>query len=850
MATENQNNPMNANLKEIPRFLKDLEGYLKTVRDKRKVVESSLDALVERKSEIIRVLEEKEAQELARKKEEERRLREIAEAISKPLVEEPAAEEKVSEEKTSEVKAETKSEPIAEEKIAEPVKTEVTTPEKTVKPDKPQIRVYIPPQENRPQIRKYIPPTNDRPATSSRPPLRSGGGYTPGTAPRPPIAMPSKDNKKKVVTPEKKVFDEKKTTNKRTLTRKGFLSDSSSIQYDEVSGEITKIRTRRFGSDKRKNFTPNAQEIEQAVITTENLTVRLLSEKIGKTFAEIGKVLFALGIMKTINDNIDFDTASLVASELGVTLSQQIEKTSEEKLFEIHDEADSEELLKERPPIVTIMGHVDHGKTSILDYIRKARVVDGEAGGITQHIGAYTINQKGKQITFLDTPGHEAFTSMRARGANVTDIAIIVVAADDGIMPQTVEAIHHAKAANCPIIVAVNKMDKPTAEPDKVLQQMTEHEILPEEWGGTIPVVKVSAKTGSGIEELLETILVTSEILELKANPDRKAKGTIIEAKLDKGKGPIATILVQNGTLRVGDNVVAGTVTGRVRAMINDKGQNVTQALPSTPVSILGLQEVPNAGDQLMSTDDQSLISKVIEMRKRKEQAEKNGQNSGATLENMFEKLGDQKLKHLSIILKADVQGSVEAVRQALERLSNEEVKISILHSGVGAINESDVMLAKTGFTIIAGFNVRPDTKAKAEAERSGVDIRTYRIIYDVIDDIKRAVNGMLAPKFKEQYLGRAEVREIFKITGVGTVAGCMVKDGKIVRNAKIRLLRDNVIVTEGEIASLKRMKDDAKEVAAGYECGVGILNYDDVNVGDVIEAFRLEQVSGAESNG
>lgn len=845
MATENQNNPMNANLKEIPRFLKDLEGYLKTVRDKRKVVESSLDALVERKSEIIRVLEEKEAQELARKKEEERRLREIAEAISKPLVEEPAAEEKA-----SEVKAETKSEPIAEEKIAEPVKTEVATPEKTVKPDKPQIRVYIPPQENRPPIRKYIPPTNDRPATSSRPPLRSGGGYNPGAAPRPPIAMPSKDNKKKVVTPEKKVFDEKKTTNKRTLTRKGFLSDSSSIQYDEVSGEITKIRTRRFGSDKRKNFTPNAQEIEQAVITTENLTVRLLSEKIGKTFAEIGKVLFALGIMKTINDNIDFDTASLVASELGVTLSQQIEKTSEEKLFEIHDEADSEELLKERPPIVTIMGHVDHGKTSILDYIRKARVVDGEAGGITQHIGAYTINQKGKQITFLDTPGHEAFTSMRARGANVTDIAIIVVAADDGIMPQTVEAIHHAKAANCPIIVAVNKMDKPTAEPDKVLQQMTEHEILPEEWGGTIPVVKVSAKTGFGIEELLETILVTSEILELKANPDRKAKGTIIEAKLDKGKGPIATILVQNGTLRVGDNVVAGTVTGRVRAMINDKGQNVTQALPSTPVSILGLQEVPNAGDQLMSTDDQSLISKVIEMRKRKEQAEKNGQNSGATLENMFEKLGDQKLKHLSIILKADVQGSVEAVRQALERLSNEEVKISILHSGVGAINESDVMLAKTGFTIIAGFNVRPDTKAKAEAERSGVDIRTYRIIYDVIDDIKRAVNGMLAPKFKEQYLGRAEVREIFKITGVGTVAGCMVKDGKIARNAKIRLLRDNVIVTEGEIASLKRMKDDAKEVAAGYECGVGILNYDDVNVGDVIEAFRLEQVSGAESNG
>ena len=583
-------------------------------------------------------------------------------------------------------------------------------------------------------------------------------------------------------------------------------------------------------------------KIETAYMTAETITVRDLTERIGKPAGEIIKKLLLLGIMATINQELDYDTASLVASEFGVTLEMKLDKTAEDALSAENVE-DKEEDLITRPPVVTIMGHVDHGKTSLLDYIRKTKVTAGEAGGITQHIGAYTATVDGRQITFLDTPGHEAFTAMRARGTQATDVAILVVAADDGVMPQTIESINHAKAAKCPIIVAINKIDKPAADPDAVKQELTRYELVPEEWGGDTIMVPVSAKTGEGVDDLLENVLLLADVLELKANPNRKARGVIIEAKLDHSRGAVATALVQNGTLHVGDMVVAGNAYGRVRAMVSSRGDRVKNALPSTPVEIIGFGGVPEAGDEFMAVADEKLARQVVEERAAKARASMVKTSSASTLEELYSKLEEGEVKDLNIIIKADVQGSVEAVKQSLEKLSNKEVRVRTIHSGVGAVTENDVMLAGIDGAIIIGFNVRPDAKAREAANRDGIDIRYYRVIYQAIEDIEKAMKGMLAPEFRENVLGHAEVRNVFKITNVGIVAGSYVTDGLIQRNAQVRLLRDNIVVYEGKLTSLQRFKDAVKEVKEGYECGVCLENYTDIKEGDVIECFVMEEI-------
>lgn len=667
--------------------------------------------------------------------------------------------------------------------------------------------------------------------------------FTPNTIKKPNFVADAGDlsnaNNKytnKIAKKKPTVVDEKKALNKRTLLKKGYIEDETLLNDKEFS-------TRKLRKNNKNKATAEAIKITNAVVNAEIFPIKTLSEKIGKTSAEIVKQLFALGIMKTINDDISFDEAELVAGELGVELKYIPAETYEDKLDQISSDDDDENNLIARPPVVTIMGHVDHGKTTLLDYIRKANVASGEAGGITQHIGAYTAKVNNQTITFLDTPGHEAFTSMRLRGAQATDIAIIVVAADDGIMPQTVEAINHAKIAGVEIIIAITKVDKPEANPDRILQQLTEHDLLPEAWGGTTPVCQVSAKTGKGVDELLENVLLVAEVLELKANPDRLAKGIIIEAKLDKGRGPVATILVQNGTLKVADFVVAGTTTGKIRAMFNSKGQNVKVATPSTPVSVLGFSEVPSAGDQMIAVADEKLAKQVAEERRDKIKSQQKS-TVKMNLEDMMNQIAIGDLKELKIVVKADVQGSVEAVKQAMEKLSNDEVKVKVIHGGAGAVNESDVMLAETSGAIIIAFNVRPDNNAKNYAEKINIDIRTYRVIYDAIDDVEKAMKGMLEPKFKEVVYGTAEVRETFKVSNVGTIAGCMVTTGKVVRNSKLRLVRDGVIITEGEISSLKRFKDDVKEVAKGYECGLGIEGFNDIKVGDVIESYNMEQIN------
>ena len=603
-----------------------------------------------------------------------------------------------------------------------------------------------------------------------------------------------------------------------------------------------------YGSKKKKKqqapiHKPEPVKIEKAVITSETITVKELSEKIGKPAAEIIKKLFILGIMATINQEIDFDTCSLIASDYGIELEHNVAKTFEEVLQESSDEVDESTELVERPPVVTIMGHVDHGKTSLLDAIRNSSVTEGEAGGITQHIGAYTVTCNGRTLTFIDTPGHEAFTSMRARGAQVTDIVILVVAADDGIMPQTVEAINHAKAANVPIIVAINKMDRETANPERVKQQLTEHGLVSEEWGGDTICVPVSAKTQMGLDSLLEMVLLEADVLELKANPNRLAKGTIIEAELDKGRGPIATVLVQNGTLKIGDTIVAGTAYGRVRAMVDDKGKRVAKAGPSQPVEVLGFSEVPAAGDILNVAEIDKLSRQVAEERRDKQKAEQLKNLSKVSLDDLFSQIAEGQIKDLNIIVKADVQGSVEAVKQALEKLSNDEVRVRCIHGGVGAITGSDIMFASASNAIIIGFNVRPDAAARAAAEKEKVDMRLYRIIYNAIEDIEKAMKGMFKPVYEENTLGRISVRDTFKVSGVGTIAGAYVQDGKVTRNAQIRVVRDGIVIHEGKIASLKRFKDDAKEVAAGYECGIGIENFNDIREGDTIEAFEMVEV-------
>ena len=571
------------------------------------------------------------------------------------------------------------------------------------------------------------------------------------------------------------------------------------------------------------------------------LTVKEFAEAIKKTTAEIIKKLMKYGVMATMNQAIDFDTASLIADEFGIKCELLVEVTEEDILFD--DTEDQDQDLKSRPPVVVVMGHVDHGKTSILDRIRSANVVSGEAGGITQHIGAYTVRAKGRQITFLDTPGHEAFTTMRARGAQVTDIAILVVAADDGVMPQTIEAINHAKAANTQIVVAINKIDKDGANIDRVKQELSKYELIPEEWGGNTVMVPVSAKVGTGMDELLEMVLLTADILDLKANPDKQAKGTVIEAKLDKNRGPVATVLVQRGTLRTGDTVVTGSIIGNVRAMSDDKGNLVKKAGPSIPVEILGLPEVPEAGEIFYAVKDDKVGRALVEKRRILQREKQLKASSHVSLESLFTKMAAGEVKDLNIIVKADVQGSVEAVRQSLEKLTNEEVRVNVIHGAVGAVTESDIRLAEVSNAIVIGFNVRPAANVADLAKETSVDVRLYRVIYNAIEDVEAAMKGMLAPKFKENVLGHAEVRQVFKVSGVGTIAGCYVTDGKILRAAEVRVVRDGIVVHEGKLASLKRFKDDVREVATGYECGIGIERFNDIKEGDVFEAFEMQEI-------
>lgn len=576
------------------------------------------------------------------------------------------------------------------------------------------------------------------------------------------------------------------------------------------------------------------------VLIPESITVGELASRLKATAAEVIKKLMMMGIMASINDVIDFDTASLVAMEFHAKIEKEIVVTIEERI--IDDSEDSDENLVPRAPVVVVMGHVDHGKTSLLDAIRHSDVISTEAGGITQHIGAYRVKINKGDITFLDTPGHEAFTTMRARGAQITDIAILVVAADDGIMPQTVEAINHAKAAEVSIIVAINKMDKPGANPENIKQQLTEHGVIPEEWGGDTPCIPISAKKREGIEDLLEMVMLIADMKELKANPDRSAKGTIIEARLDKGRGPIATVLVQNGTLHVGDVIVAGTAVGKVRAMLNERGERVKVAGPSVPVEITGLDSVPAGGDTFNAVFDERLARELVEERKIKQKEAQFSAQTKVTLDNLFAQMKMGEIKELKVIVKADVQGSVEAVTQSLEKLSNDEVRVHVIHGAVGAVSESDVMLADASNAIIVGFNVRPDPVAAENAERNGVDLRLYRIIYDCIDEISAAMRGLLAPKYKEVQLGHAECRQVYKISNIGTIAGCYVVDGKISRNAEIRVVRDGIVVAEDKLLSLRRFKDDVKEVAQGYECGIGLEKFNDIKEGDVFEAFIMEE--------
>ena len=657
--------------------------------------------------------------------------------------------------------------------------------------------------------------------------------------------------------PEKKVVDTRKGGNVNLEKYDERLEKLAAGKTNQMQGGKQKFQGRNQrrgggfqGSKRRQEEQEKMRRLQAEIAKKHPLVVKIpdeigvgeLASRMKKTGAEVVKCLIKNGVMASLSDIIDFDTASIIAEELGCKVEKEVIVTIEEKLIDTAE--DKAEDLEPRAPVVVVMGHVDHGKTSLLDYIRNANVVSGEAGGITQHIGAYQVQVKGQPITFLDTPGHEAFTAMRARGAMVTDIAILVVAADDGIMPQTVESINHAKAAGIPIIVAINKMDKPEANPERIKEQLTAYELVPEEWGGETVICPISAKTGQGIQELLEMVILTAEMKELKANPNRTAHGAVIEAKLDKGRGPVATLLVQNGTLHQGDVIIAGTAVGRVRAMTNAQGERVETAGPSVPVEIIGMGEVPGAGDDFHAVADERMARELVEQRKHEQKVQAAGpQNQKVSLEDLFSQIKQGEMKDLNIIVKADVQGSAEAVKSSLEKLSNEEVRVRVIHCAVGAVSESDVMLAATSNAIIVGFNVRPDNNAKDIAARDHVDMRMYRVIYDCINEIETAMKGMLAPKFKEVELGQAEVRSVFRITGVGMVAGCYVTNGKMQRNAQMRLLRDNIVIYDGAIASLQRFKDSVKEVAAGYECGITFEKFQDIKEGDVIEAFLMEQI-------
>jgi len=626
---------------------------------------------------------------------------------------------------------------------------------------------------------------------------------------------------------------QKMRVGKEKITRKGQNDKKPQMGQKKRQEEQEKL--------KRLQQEVAQKKVQLKVSIPDEINVGELAMRLKKTAADVIKQLMKLGVMASISQMVDYDTAALVAMEFGAKVEREVVLTIEERL--IDDSVDSEESLVPRSPVVVVMGHVDHGKTSLLDAIRHTNVVSGEAGGITQHIGAYRVNLNGRYITFLDTPGHAAFTSMRARGAKATDIAILVVAADDGIMPQTIEAINHAKAAQVPIVVAINKIDKEGANPDRIMQQLTEYGLVPEDWGGDTVVCKVSATKKEGLDNLLEMVLLTADILDLKANPNRAAKGIVIEAKLDRGRGPVATILVQNGTLKMGNVIIAGKAVGRIRAMTDDKGKKIEEAGPSVPVEVVGLAEVPDAGDMVHAVDDERMARALVEQRKSEEKELRAQSAQKVTLENLFSQIQEGQIKELNIIVKADVQGSAEAVKSSLEKISNDEVRVRVIHSGVGAVNESDVMLASASDAIIVGFNVRPDPSAAESADRRDVQIRLYRIIYDCIEEMEAAIKGMLAPKFREAVLGHAEIRQTFKVSGVGTIAGCYVKDGKIVRQSGVRIVRDGIVIHEGELASLKRFKDDAKEVTSGYECGLSIDKFNDIKEGDIVEAFIMEEI-------
>ncbi len=823
------------------------------------------------------VIGRQRAEEEARRKEEEARPAEAEKAKAGEVLLEPPAPAPVPQEEPA-VRAEEpapapeRDAPVREERPAAQPQREQRresapqgAQQRPAQPQREQRHESAPrdrqAQQGRPTYRPDRPQNGPRPAGQGGP-QRPGQGMRPqgqgarpmgqnGTmrGPRPATGAPRIPRpvapapqpaapRREFSSPKKfeKTYVEKHPVNKRALQRQQGMDVGD---FDENKSGYRKARFNKKGTKREAS----AVKIDHAVVTTREIPIKTLSEKLGISAVEITKRLFREGVMKTVNESVDYDNAAYIALELGIDLEYKPPKTAEDALLEQYDSANDAESSVPRAPVVTVMGHVDHGKTSLLDAIRKTNVTEGEAGGITQSIGAYTVSfGEGKKVTFIDTPGHAAFTAMRARGASVTDIVVLVVAADDGIMPQTVEAINHAKAADVPIIVAMNKMDKPQADPDKVKQGLMKYDLVPEEWGGDVIVVPVSAKTGAGIDDLLENIWLVAEMQELTADPDRNAKGVIIEAKLDKGKGPMASVLVQNGTLHTGDNLISGTTMGRVRAMIDDKGRTVKEAGPSTAVSVLGLEDVPNAGDTIFAVD-QALMKQVQEERKNKQRESMIKETQKVTLDDVFAQVAEGKMKELKLIVKADVQGSVEAVKGALEKLENEEVRVRVIHAAAGAITESDVMLASSANAVIIGFNVRPDTKAKQLAEHSKVDVRMYRIIYELLDDMEAALKGMLSPKYQEIYMGKAEVRQTFNITGVGTVAGCYVTEGKLVRGGKLRIYRDNVMIVEGNVKQLKRFKDDAKEVSGGFECGCAIEGFNEIRVGDFIECYLIEEI-------
>ena len=795
---------------------------------------------------------EKKAKKEARLKEQELLAAQLKAAMAAQKGEKQSDKEEKSEEKPKTVKKAVKKKEEPEEKPKVEAKKEKSETKAENKPVKKEPVTEKKEEKSNKETAEKTTPKTETPKTENK---RQDKKKTPAK-PRTEGRIRDKgDNKNiEIHTVESYKIDTRATE---------FDADKYNERYDEISPALKygdnfqkkqkinqKSKQYRKGnkSSKRETEADRLRKIQLEKIKAkpieitvgDEITVGELASRMKKTAAEVVKQLMMLGIMASASETIDYDTAAIVATEMGAKVTKEVVVTIEERIMDVQE--DKEEDLKPRDPVVVVMGHVDHGKTSILDRIRSSSVTSTEAGGITQHIGAYQVNVDGKNITFLDTPGHAAFTAMRQRGANVTDIAILVVAADDGIMPQTVEAINHAKAAGVEIIVAINKMDKPGVTTDQIMQQLTEYELVPEAWGGDIITVPVSAHTGMGIDELLSSILLVAEMQELKANPDRMAKGAVIEAKLDKGRGPVATILVQNGTLHVGDIIVAGKTVGRVRVMLNDKGERVKSAGPSVPVEITGLDEVPSAGDNFDCVSDEKLARELVEQRKAQFKEEEFNRYQKVTLDNLFDQLQQGEMKELNIIVKADVQGSVEAVRQSLEKLSNEEVRVKVIHGAVGAVSESDVMLAGASNAIIVGFNVRPDPVAKNLAEKDGVDMRLYRIIYDAIEEIEAAIKGMLAPKFREVQLGRAEVRETYKISSVGTIAGCYILEGKVTRNAQIRVVRDGIVIAEDSIDSLRRFKDDVKEVATNYECGIGLEKFNDIKEGDIFEAFVIEE--------